>query len=47
MALMPDELIEFAWSAPMRELAVKLEMSDVAARHRLNRFSRLTFAEMI
>lgn len=33
-----DRLIEFAWSAPMRELAAKLEMSDVGLKKLLRGF---------
>jgi len=28
----PDDLIAFAWSAPMRELAAKVGLSDVGLR---------------
>jgi len=30
--VLPDDLIAFAWSAPMRELAARLEMSDVGLK---------------
>jgi hypothetical protein len=29
---MPEDLIAYAWSAPMRDLAQKLNMSDVGLR---------------
>jgi hypothetical protein len=32
IAIIPDSLIAFAWSAPMRELAKKVERSDVGLR---------------
>lgn len=30
--VLPDDLIAFAWSAPMRELAAKLGLSDVGLK---------------
>ena len=35
---MPDDLIAFAWSAPMRDLAAKLELSDVGLEKLLTRY---------
>ncbi|MGX9143209.1 hypothetical protein [Mesorhizobium sp. 128a] len=36
--VLPDDLIAFAWSAPMRDLAAKLELSDVGVKKLLTRF---------
>ncbi|TPL38881.1 hypothetical protein [Mesorhizobium sp. B2-4-6] len=35
--VLPDDLIAFAWSAPMRELATKLDLSDVGLKKLLTR----------
>lgn len=35
--VLPDDLIAFAWSAPMRDLAAKLELSDVGLKKLLTR----------
>lgn len=35
--VLPDDLIAFAWSAPMRDLAAKLELSDVGLKKLLAR----------
>lgn len=35
ISVLPDDLFAFAWSAPMRELAEKLEMSDVGLKKHL------------
>lgn len=35
VSVMPDELIAFAWSAPMRDLAAKVGISDVGLRKML------------
>jgi hypothetical protein len=32
ICVMPEDLIAYAWSAPMRDLAQKLDMSDVGLR---------------
>lgn len=35
--VLPGDLIAFAWSAPMRDLAAKLELSDVGLKKLLTR----------
>ena len=35
--VLPDDLIAFAWSAPMRDLAAKLELSDAGLKKLLTR----------
>jgi hypothetical protein len=36
--VLPEELIAFAWSAPMRDLAGKLDISDVGLRKQLSNY---------
>lgn len=36
--VLPEELIAFAWSAPMRDLAGKLDISDVGLRKQLTNY---------
>lgn len=36
--VMPDDLLEFAWSAPMRDLAAKLDISDVGLKKLLTSY---------
>lgn len=36
--VLPEELIAFAWSAPMRDLAAKLDISDVGLRKQLSNY---------
>ena len=38
----PDELREFAWSAPMRDLAAKVDLSDVGLKKLLASFGIVT-----
>ncbi len=40
--VMPDDLIAFAWSAPMRELATKIGLSDVGLKKLLKGFGVVT-----
>lgn len=36
--VLPEDLIAFAWSAPMRDLAGKLDISDVGLRKQLSNY---------
>ncbi|WP_244481086.1 hypothetical protein [Rhizobium sp. Leaf371] len=36
--VLPEELIAFAWSAPMRDLAGELDISDVGLRKQLSNY---------
>ncbi len=38
IVVLPEDLITFAWSAPMRDLAAKLDISDVGLRKKLSSF---------
>jgi hypothetical protein len=38
----PDDLQFFAWSAPMRELAVKVDMSDIGLKKMLASYGVVT-----
>lgn len=40
--VMPDDLVAFAWSAPMRELAAKIGLSDVGLKKLLKGFGVVT-----
>lgn len=39
---LPEDLIAFAWSAPMRDLAQKFGTSDVALRKLLKKYGVVT-----
>lgn len=39
---LPEDVIAFAWSAPMRELAAKIGISDVALKKMLHRYGVVT-----
>lgn len=42
ISVMPDDLIAFAWSAPMRDLAARMGMSDVGLRKMLKGYGVVT-----